>query len=141
MMNFIGIYFPRAFFILSVILVYQLLFLLCFLYELLIKFVSNFKRFIINFFPLFNISRKRCSQLNFFVLHSPTCRGRVRVPEYFLQILQAIEALQSKLPWFWKTEGKKRKLRAITAEENPWRCQVRLWYVRYQIVLMTYGLL
>ncbi|CAB3989196.1 Hypothetical predicted protein, partial [Paramuricea clavata] len=38
-------------------------------------------------------------------------------------LIRAIEALQSRLPAFWKTEGRKRKLRAITTEENPWRCQ------------------
>lgn len=42
----------------------------------------------------------------------------------FLPLYQAIECLQTKLPDFWKTNVRKQKLRSITDEELPWRCQV-----------------
>lgn len=41
---------------------------------------------------------------------------------------KALERLQSVLPEYWRSSQRRKKLRAVSSEELPWRAQVLLFY-------------
>ena len=44
----------------------------------------------------------------------------------FLRCFKAIDRLQSVLPEYWRSSQRRKKLRAVSCEELPWRAQVLL---------------